>query len=232
MLSPALEARELWGDREGYIYTKFEEIFENLGVKLLGIVPGGFLGVGAKDLGNLETVFDLSVNQGVLIRHPSMDVAAMIVKALGFNNMAIAYSDLYTALQTGVVDGWYGGGAGLNYTGFRDVISYFADYRYLFEVMDMLISAQTFEKLPAEYQELIVELAIAEQPKAFDEFQAYEEAGYAQLEEYGIEVLIPTADEMSAMAESVRAEVYPQLNDLFGEDVMAAISEQVAGLSK
>ena len=161
-----------------------------------------------------------------------MDVAAMIVKALGFNNMAIAYSDLYTALQTGVVDGWYGGGAGLNYTGFRDVISYFADYRYLFEVMDMLVSTQVLESLPAEYQELIVELAIAEQPVAFDEFQAYEEAGYAQLEEYGIEVLIPTADEMSAMAESVRAEVYPQLNDLFGEDVMAAISEQVAGLSK
>lgn len=96
----------------------------------------------------------------------------------------------------------------------------------------MLVSAQTFDSLPAEYQELIVELAIAEQPVAFDEFQAYEEAGYAQLEEYGIEVLIPTAEEMTAMAESVRAEVYPQLNDLFGEDVMNAISEQVAGLSK
>ena len=56
--------------------------------------------------------------------------------------------------------------------------------------------------------------------------------GYGQLTEYGIEVLVPTAEEMTAMAEAVRAEVYPQLNDLFGEDVMNAISEQVAGLSK
>ena len=226
------QARELWGNRDGYLYQKFQDIFANLNVTLLGVTPGGFLGIGAQKLGDLNTVFDPTVSKGVLIRHPDMAVAKMIVEALGYNGMAIAYSDLYTSLQTGVVDGWYGGGAALNYASFRDVIKYYADYRYLFEVFDMLISTQVMESLPAKYQDIITQLAEEEQPKAFDDFEAFEKQGYQQLADYGIKVLYPTDEQMTSMAKHVRDAVYPQLNDLFGKDVMDSISKQVAGLSK
>ncbi|MGE4484848.1 MAG: TRAP transporter substrate-binding protein DctP [Oscillospiraceae bacterium] len=226
------QARELWGNRDGYIYSKFNDIMQNLGATLLGVTPGGFLGIGAQNLGNLDTIFDPTVKQGVLIRHPSMDVARMIVDSLGYNCVTIAYSDLYTALQTGVADGWYGGGAALNYTSFRDVIKYYADYRYLFEVFTMLMNQDLFESLPEEYQTLIMDLAVKEQTAAFDDFQAFEAEGYSQLDDYGIQVLYPTDEQMTYMAQYVRDTVYPQLNDLFGEDTMTAISDQVAGLAK
>jgi TRAP-type C4-dicarboxylate transport system substrate-binding protein len=160
-----------------------------------------------------------------------MEVAKMIVEALGFNSVSIPYSDLYASLQTGVADGWYGGGAALNYTSFRDVIKYYADYRYLFEVYVMIMSSDLFDSMPAEYQDLIMELAVEEQMQAFADFQEFEKAAYQQLEDYGIEVLYPTDEEMAAIAKHVRDTVYPQLNSLFGEDVMKEIAAQVEGLS-
>jgi TRAP-type C4-dicarboxylate transport system substrate-binding protein len=226
------QAVELWCNRDGYIYKKFDEIFAGLGATLLGVTPGGFLGVGANNLGNLDTIFDPTVHQNVLIRHPSMEVAKMIVEALGFNGVSIPYSDLYASLQTGVADGWYGGGAALNYASFRDVIKYYADYRYLFEVFVMVMSSDKFDQMPAEYQDLIMELAVEEQLQAFKDFQEFEKNGYKQLTDYGIEVLYPTDEEMSAIAKHVREVVYPQLNDLFGKDVMKEISAQVESLSK
>jgi TRAP-type C4-dicarboxylate transport system substrate-binding protein len=224
------QANQLWCDREGYIYTKFDEIMDNLNATMLGIVPGGFLGVGANNLGDLNTLWDPNASQGVLIRNPSMDVARMIVEALGFNSVTIAYSDLYSSLQTGVADGWYGGGAALNYQNFRDVIKYYADFRYLFEIMEMLINKDLLASLPQEYQDLIWELAIEEQATAFAEFEAWEKEGYDALTDYGIKVLYPTDEQMGAVATHVRDVVYPQLDDLFGADVMNAIKEQVAAL--
>ena len=83
-----------------------------------------------------------------------------------------------------------------------------------------------------EYQNLIIELAIEEQAIAFDEYQAYENANLDKLVNYGIEVLTPTAEEVSAMAATVRAKVYQKLNSQFGADVMHNVSQQVNGLSK
>lgn len=225
------QAEALWGNREGYLYSKFDEVFAGLNVKLLGVLSGGFLGIGGASLGDLDTIWDPTAHQDALCRHPSMDVAHMIVDALGYNSVTIAYSDLYSALQTGTCDCWYGGGSALNYNSFRDVIDYYADYRYLFNVLIMGMSQDVFDTLPADYQQILIDCAIQVQADEFAMYEEFENNAYAQLEEAGITVLYPTDEEMAAIAGHVRDEVYPQLYDLFGADVVDAISEQVAGLS-
>ncbi|MGO5050119.1 hypothetical protein [Dysosmobacter sp. Sow4_B12] len=63
--------------------------------------------------------------KGATVRVPGLDNFALPAKELGFNTSTIAYSDTYTAIQTGTVTGWVGGPPNLNYLYFRDVINYY-----------------------------------------------------------------------------------------------------------
>lgn len=57
---------------------------------------------------------------------------------MGFSETTISYADLYTALQTGVVDGWTGGMPQLNYTDFKDVINHYVHYNMFAENIGFL----------------------------------------------------------------------------------------------
>lgn len=226
------QARKLWSDREGYIYNLWESVMDKHGVTLLGINPGGFLGCGGKNFGNLKTVMDPTIKQDALLRVPAMELAVQIVKSLGYRTTTIPYGDLYSALQTGVADGWYGGSATLNYQSFRDVISIFIDYNYLFEICGMFMNQEKFKALPEKYQDLLIKAAVDEQAKAFAYYEEYAKKSYKDLEEYGIKVLRPTDEEMMAIANHVRKQVYPQLDEMFGADVMKNIINQIEALNQ
>lgn len=232
------QARAIWLDQNGFLFKTYKEANESYGnqnVLVMGVVPGGFLGVCIAKGTNVSysdaDMFNPAVaKKDLLIRNPSMDVAAMIVNGLGFNSFNLSWSELYNALQTGIVNGAYGAGAGTVYTDLRDVVSTFYDYRYLMEMMAMYASKSSLAKLPDDLSKIVVDCAVAEQSLAFDEYEAFEKEGYDNLTAYGIKVISPTDEQMSAMAAQMRDIVWPQLNSLFGEETMAGIRAQVEGL--
>lgn len=228
------QAREIWLNQEGFLFQTYKGAIEGYGaqnVTVMGVVPGGFLGICINtDKFDQETLFDTSVSKDLLIRHPNMVVARMIVEGLGFKSMALSWSELYNALQTGVVDGAYGAGAGTVYTDLRDVSKYFVDYRYLMEMMAMMASTSSLDKLPEDLRQIVIDTAVAEQYDAFDEYEAFEKAGYKDLEDYGITVIYPTDEQMATLAASMRDKVWPGLDDVFTPEVMAGIRAQVESL--
>ena len=221
------DINELYLNKDGWYFKALKEVNKNQGVTLLGIIPNGFMGIGAKKLGNLDTLFNVEAKQDALIRSAAIDTLIAQVEAFGFRTTTIPYSDLYSALQTGVADGWYGGSLISNNVGFKDVIKYFVEYKGTNEPMGMLMSTEVLESLPAEYQELIVRLANEENPKAVEDVIIAEQDARSGLEDYGIEIITPTDAELQAIAISVRAQVYPLFEKDFGEDLMKEIYKWV-----
>jgi TRAP-type C4-dicarboxylate transport system substrate-binding protein len=139
-------------------YNAYAEMQAKLGVRLMGIVPEGFIGVALTK--PAEHLFEAGADKGVLIRVPPIDTFSAGAQAMGFRGTTIAYADLYPALQTGVADGWIGGTAALNYLGFRDIIKEFIPYRAYVEATAYVMSEKTWEKLTPEQQK-VVEDALA-----------------------------------------------------------------------
>lgn len=220
--------RELYGDKESWFFQTLAEVNAEKGVTLLGIAPNGFMGVGAKKVGDVDTVFDFTKKQDALIRSASIDTLIAQVETMGYRVTTIAYADLYSSLQTGVADGWYGGSAISNIQGFKDVISYFIDYRSVNEPMGMLMSTATLESLPQEYQDIMIELAIEENEKVIADVEKADEEALKALEEYGIKIISPTDEQLAEMAKVMREEVYPLFAADFGDDLMKQINDWVS----
>jgi len=221
------EAKKVWTEGS-YFFAQFNKVQNDAGVKLLGLHPGGLMGIGAAKPINVATAFDFSVPKNdILLRLPPLEILQITADTMQFRTTSIPYADLFPALQTGIVDGWIGGGPELNYTGFRDAIKYYYDYKYIDDTFGMFMNLKLFNSMPAEYQAVITDVFKAKSIEAIDAQQAKDDQFLKDLAAYGIEVIIPTQAQRNEMAAYMREHGWPKLEDMFGADVMAALIDDV-----
>jgi len=95
--------------------------------------------------------------KGMRIRTPPAPIWQESVRALGATPVALAFGDMYPALQQGVMDG-----VELVYNNipagrFYEVLKYVSETGHIMLVNFEVISAKWFNALPADYQKIIVE---------------------------------------------------------------------------
>lgn len=201
-----------------YFFDKYTQIHKKQGVKLLGIYAEGFIGFGTKTLPR-EYANPL-VSKKELIRVPPMDVYKLTTEDMGYKTTTIPYSDLFSAIQTGVADGWIGGSPELNYLSFRDAIKYFIPYNPFMENTGYFINDTFFQSLPGTYQKLICDAFQEAAVQSYTACKAADEFYLKKLEEYGIKIVTLTDAERKVIADHVRKTTWLKLNDKFGADVM------------
>lgn len=206
-------------------YGAYSDMQAALGVRLMGIYPEGFIGIGLTR--PAEHIFEAGVDKGVLIRVPPIDTFSVGAQAMGFRGTTIAYADLYPALQTGVADGWIGGTAGLNYTGFSDVVTEFIPYRAYVEATAYVMSEQTWERLDDAQRE-VVKAALDAATQAAVERSETEDTEYlAGLEEKGIIVHDFSGEVAEKFIADVRAASWPLLEERFGPELVDCLKSDV-----
>lgn len=211
---------------DGFIFSQVSEVLEGLNIRLMGFVPEDFVGIGTR-----KKIVDPEIpgkEKGILCRVPMLDVFALSTKDLGFRVSSIAYSDAYAALQTGVVDGMDGNGFLATCTAFGDVINYFYDYRHLCEATMILISQEAWDGISKTDQDIISEIIYKkcqEIPKRAEKLE--NEYMEKMKEEYGIEIIRFTKEELESFAESCRKNVWPELAKSFPEGFLEELLKDI-----
>ncbi|MFC4350384.1 TRAP transporter substrate-binding protein DctP [Fodinicurvata halophila] len=218
------QAKEMMA-RDGFIAEEMAQLHANLDVKQIGgLYANGFGGLGLTELP--EDIHDPTSEKDVLLRVPPIDVFKVAMDDLGFQTVTVPYAELYNAMQTGVAEGWTGGQAEINYTNFRDVIDYYVPVNNFFESYAFLMSAETWEGLSAENQEIIREIAIDLVDKSFETARESEETYLKRLDESGVEVVEFTDEDRERWAEYVRETTWPKLHDRLSEELINRLREQ------
>jgi TRAP-type C4-dicarboxylate transport system substrate-binding protein len=79
-----------------------QQVEDKLGVKLLTVMYLGRRQLNLRTENEIKTPADLA---GVKLRMPGTDAWQFLGKALGANPLPMAFTEVYTALQTGAIDG-------------------------------------------------------------------------------------------------------------------------------
>ena len=210
----------------GWFFNKFAEINEAKGVKMLGFDPDGLGGLGlAKQPAD---VLNPSSKQNVLIRVPGMAIAKTIMEGMGYNTVSVPWADLYSALQTGVAEGWYGGTPTINYLAFRDVIKYYYQLNIYNEAHLYAMSLKFWNKLTPEQQKIFEDAVAIAQKEAFEVIEAADAEYLKKMNaEGGVKVFTYSAEELAPMADYVRKNTWPKLSKMIGEDLFEELKEKV-----
>jgi TRAP-type C4-dicarboxylate transport system substrate-binding protein len=192
-----------------FIDTEMAKMHEALGVKFFSYFGEGFIGVGS--VKPVENVTEPGVEKGLVVRVPGLDVFKFGGEELGFRTTSIPYADTYSALQTGVVDGWIGGPPNLNYLGFRDVIKYYYQYNVNFESTQYVMNMKKFQGLSDEDRKIVETAFTEEAQQSFLMAESEDQMYRKKLEEAGVEVQTFSTQELEAMAKYVREHAWQRL---------------------
>lgn len=210
-------------DRDGVLFQGVYEAALKSGIHSFGIFCEGFSGIGSAVEIKDAAIPDMDKN--ILVRVPSLDNFALAARRLGFRTSTIAYTDTYTAIQTGTVDGWVAGPPNLNYLYFRDVIKYYYHYMLTQEATQILMNENFFQSLLPQDQEAITKIIQEECDNSFEIAEADDQKYMDMMRDMGIQIIEFTDEERMAMAADIRENVWPTLAENMGEDFVNQILE-------
>ncbi|MFR5600918.1 MAG: TRAP transporter substrate-binding protein [Lachnospiraceae bacterium] len=130
---------------------------ENQGIKVMGTYDLGFRSM-TNSLRPIQTPEDC---QGIRVRTLESSVCVDALGALGMDAVSMSFSELFTSLQTGAVDGQENPLFTIYNSRFYEVQKYLSLTEHFYPVCPLMISNITWNKLSPE-QQVIVEKALKE----------------------------------------------------------------------
>ncbi len=218
------EAKKVYS-HDSVMMQRIGEWMERQDIKVLGGWPVYFGGIVL--MKEPTAPGDPNVDKGLKIRVPPIKSYELTAKSLGYMATPIPWAEVFTALQTGIVDGAIGGGAEGYYANFRDLVSHYLAVNDHFEYWFIYMSKMVWDRLSDEDKKIVQDAVSALEAKRFAEGKADEEANMKRLEEHGIIIMTFSDEELGAMAEKAKKEVWPPLRKDIGEE---AFDEVVSGL--
>lgn len=186
------------------------------GLRGIAFIDNGFRQItnSSREINSLEDV------QGLSIRVPEAPISIANLEALGANVTTIAFNELYSALQQGVVDGQENAFTTAASGKFYEVQEYVAETNHMYGQNIILANDKWFTDLSPELQEVVTE-AVKETARYHNELHRGQEAENKQLlVDNGMILTTPDLTEFREASEVVYQNFYqenPELEELVEE---------------
>ena len=207
------------------LINTMSDLLDEYNISLLSTYPVYFGGIALaeepKDPG------DASVPKGIKIRVPPMKAYELTAEALGYISTPIAFAEMFTAMQTGIVNGAIGAGAEGYYANLRDLTKYYLPLNDHFEMWFLYMNKETLNKLSANQQKVLQDAAKAMETKRFGDAEQQEKEFENKLQENGVEIIQFTDEELAAFAKLIREDVWPKIKDEFGAEIFDSIVSDI-----
>ncbi|MCF7936197.1 MAG: TRAP transporter substrate-binding protein DctP [Synergistales bacterium] len=219
------EAEQLFGP-EGEVYKIVEEVLrENENIHLISGWPCYYGGIGL--MTSVPSPGDPTVPKKVKIRVPPIKSFELTAESLGYLATPIPWAEAFTALQTNIVEGVIGGGAEGYYANFRDLLTEYHAVNDHFEMWWWYMNKDLWESLSEEDQKLLTEMGRKLEEKRWGEAEAAEEENMDKLADEGIKIVTFNQDQLNAMAERVREEVWPEIEKDIGKEYFDRVKKAI-----
>jgi tripartite ATP-independent transporter DctP family solute receptor len=193
-----------------------------------GLVSLGYWELGFRNLTNKKRpVASLDDLKGLKIRIIQSPIMVDLFGALGTNAVPLAYTELYTALETGTVDGQENPYANIIAAKFYEVQKYLTNTRHIYNPQIVIVSKKFWDTLNADEQKLFKDAAV--EARAFQrKVNRDKDADFLkQIKDLGMQVTDLSPAELAKFQAAVKPVVDKYTNDI-GPDTMKLLFAELA----
>ncbi|MCP1366890.1 TRAP transporter substrate-binding protein [Halomonas sp. BBD48] len=193
--------------------------------------PEGIIGLGFAEAGfrntinNVRPIVSPEDFDGIKMRVQPSDLFLASFRALGANPAPLAWSEAFTAVQQGTVDGLEIPLPVIYANKYPEVTQYLSLTRHTYNALGLLISKQALERLPTDMQAVVHEAADKAIERQRQTVAANDETILAQIEDMGMKV--NEIDDVSAFRKQV-SPVYDEYRDQIGGELIDKALEQLS----
>ena len=192
---------------EAMLEDTFNAAAEEEGYEILAFWENGFRHI-TNNVRPINVPADL---EGIKLRTPKGEWRVKMFQQYGANPTPMAFSDVFTALQTGVIDGQENPYAQIASAKFQEVQDYLSVTGHVYTPAYVLMSQSNFEGLPEEVRTALEEAAQETQDFVYETAAQMETDLLAEIEAAGVEVNEADKQAFIDASEPIYAE--------FGEEV-------------
>lgn len=162
---------------------------------------------------------------GLGVRVMENEIQVSIWETLGANPTSMAFGEVFSALEQGVVDGQENPWSTILTSRFDEVQEYGSETRHVYTPFLILIGEEFYTGLSEEDQALIQEAAVQAGEYQRTISREYDTYAKEELAARGMEVTELSDDELAAFQEAVQP-VYEQWEDEIGADLIEQVQQQ------
>lgn len=217
------EARAAIGSK-GWLTPIFNELYSGIGLKVLGIYLNAWDGMAYTS--RVKKLVKVPADaKGIKMRVPPIRIFEVYIPTLGFISTPVAYSETFTALQTGIVDARSACPAVEAYV-MRDAIDTYVATRDAFEYWFLTMNKKLWDSLSPEDQAILTASAdkvMADQAVAAEQD---EKEFMDKLTKAGVKVYEVSDQEWNTSAKACREKAWPIIEkELLGPELMNQIKQ-------
>lgn len=211
----------------GWVNSMLDGIYADLGLKFFGAWPEGFNGIATKG------AYATSVEEAskMKIRVPPIFPMAESIQALGYQTATIDWGEVFTAIQTGVVDGDGANVIYWDYEYFRDTLDYYTRTKQQFLTGILSMNLTAWNSLTPEQQTVVRDAAVTVMEEHFETARALDESYVKKAEEAGMTYVELSDEEVKALGRTVREKVWPMMEEAVGKDIMDIVRANATKLN-
>jgi TRAP-type C4-dicarboxylate transport system substrate-binding protein len=224
------EARAAIGSK-GWLTPIFDELYSQIGLKVLGIYLNAWDGMAYTKRVD-KVVLTPDQYKGIKMRVPPIRIFELYIPTLGFISTPIAYSETFTALQTGIVDARSACPAVEAYV-MRDALSYWVATRDCFEYWFLTINKDLWNSLAKEDQDILTDAADKVMSDQAQAAEKDENDFKKKLEAAGVKVYEVNQKQWEESAKVVREDAWPKIQEeLLGSILMEKVKAHATKIGK
>jgi TRAP-type C4-dicarboxylate transport system substrate-binding protein len=216
------KAAEIFGPN-GFMNSLFKKWADEKGMHWMGTWMQGFTGV---SLNHPATTPEEA--KGIKIRSTPIGLVQDTFRYLGFEVSILPYSEVPTAISTGVVEGQAGGGPAQSWNLVRDINKYYIHYRDCLELWGVVMNKDNWNKLEEDDQQLIQGIVDEIVARRVNEAEQEEQGYMKRLADHGLTVidLIDTPEKLARATELGR-QTWPKMEEIIGKEAMDTIRASI-----
>ncbi|MFM1653607.1 DctP family TRAP transporter solute-binding subunit [Brevibacillus sp. B_LB10_24] len=196
---------------------KLSELLREKGVEPLAFGENGFRQI-TNSKRPITSPDDMA---GMKIRVPNMKMYIDLYKALGADPTSMSFSEVFTALQQGTIDGQENPMPVIMSSKLYEVQKYVSLWNYSYDPLVLGVNKKKFDSLDKETQDIMREAAV-EAMEYQRKINREENAQMVkELEAKGVTVTTLTPEQVKAFQDKV-APIYDQYTDTIGKDLIDA----------
>lgn len=206
---------------DGEVGQQLLALLDSKGIVGLGFPEAGF----RHTINNERAIRSPADFKGVKLRVQPSDLFLDSFRAIGANPVPMAWSDVFTAVQQGTVDGLEIPLPVIYANKYPEVTDYLSLTSHTYNALALLMSKQTFNKLSSENQEVVRQAAKRAIERQRETVAANNDEVLEQIRAAGMKV--NEVDDVEAFRDRVSG-VYDEYSSKIGADIVSKALEQVA----
>ena len=191
------------------------KLYEKQGIKVLAYWPVYFGGIGL--LKEPAEPLNPTSQKNLKVRVPTMKTWETLANTFGYQATPLPFAEFFTAAQTGIVDGIFGGGAENYHVTFQDLMKCYIAANTHFECWPFTINLELYESLSEADRKILDAKAKELEERRWAKAVTDQDHYVDLMEKAGTKVYRPTEAQLKEFAKIGREVSWAEFKKVIGE---------------